>query len=386
MTTVLEIEFENNSTRVYYSGQSLKAQANIYFPFATHVKAIYVKFSGRGYCEWNDGGVPYVGSVVYLDERVDVLPPSSDGDDIIVRDGNCKFPFEIQLSPRLPTSYEGTHGYIRYILSLHIEYSRSTQTLEPLEELFTIIKPLNLNNSSSSYQTPMEVRKYVKFSAFLSACCCRSDDLRIAGRLPVRGYCPGQSINLKLIVVNRSFVDILHFQVLFVQEVTYTANNGKQKVERIVLSDRKTTGCLSNLADRQTIKVNILVPSLPPTNFSANVCGSRYKFEVTAQTPMFHENPSFEIPVVIGTYPISNELYASSNENRTSQNSSLATAPPLSNFLSTSNGSVNTPNLPPYPDEDPPTYEEATRSGSTAERSFVPKYPTYRRHTSYSNE
>lgn len=68
---------------------------------------------------------------------------------------------------------------------------------------------------------------------------------------------------------------------------------------------------------------------------------------------MFHENPTFEIPVVIGTYPISNELYASSNaaQNRTSQNSSLATAPPLNNFLSTSNGSVNTPNLPPYPDE-----------------------------------
>lgn len=70
--------------------------------------------------------------------------------DTMVRDGNCKFPFEIQLGPRLPTSYEGTYGYIRYILSLHVECA--VQTLEPLEELFTIIKPLNLNNSSSSYQ------------------------------------------------------------------------------------------------------------------------------------------------------------------------------------------------------------------------------------------
>lgn len=43
MTTLLELEFENSSTRVYYSGQLLKGQAKIYFPFAIHVKGIGAK-------------------------------------------------------------------------------------------------------------------------------------------------------------------------------------------------------------------------------------------------------------------------------------------------------------------------------------------------------
>ncbi|KAG4071318.1 hypothetical protein HA402_004022 [Bradysia odoriphaga] len=384
-TIVCKIEFENSSTRVWYSGQLLKGQATIYFQADTHVKAIYVTFSGKGFCQWDDG-VPSIGSIVYLDERLDFLPQRSDGD-TIVRAGYSKYPFQIQLSRTLPTSYEGTYGYIRYVTSLHIECSRSAQTLHPLEELFTIIKPLNLNSTSSSYQTPMVVRKYVKFSQFWLVFCCKTDDIKMSGRLPVRGYCPGQVINLKLSVINRSFLSILHFQVLFIQEVTYTANNGHQNVERIVLSDRKTAGCRADHPGRQIINVSILVPSLPPTNFSANVCGSRYKIEVTAQTPMFHKNPTFEIPVVIGTYPISNELYSSSNaaENQASQNSTLSSAPPLDNLLSASSSSINESIVPPYPDEDPPTYEEASRNGLTG-KNFVPKYPNYRRQTSYASE
>lgn len=65
--------------------------------------------------------------------------------DIVVPAGNNHYPFEIQLRPRLPTSYEGTHGYIRYIATLHID--RSAKKLDPLKETFTVINPLNLDNS-----------------------------------------------------------------------------------------------------------------------------------------------------------------------------------------------------------------------------------------------
>lgn len=118
----------------------------------------------------------------------------------------------------------------------------------------------------------------------------------------------------------------------------------------------------------------MLVPSLPPTNFSADVCGCRYMFvvcekkdfsddenkiykillsifEVTARTAACHQNPTFEIPVVVGTYPISNELYSSSMDgNETSQTTFLSTAPPLGEYLSASNTNINSSDLPPYPD------------------------------------
>lgn len=67
--------------------------------------------------------------------------------DIVVPAGDHQYPFEIQLRPRLPTSYEGKHGHIRYITTLHID--RTAKKLDPLMETFTVINPLNLNSSSS---------------------------------------------------------------------------------------------------------------------------------------------------------------------------------------------------------------------------------------------
>lgn len=60
--------------------------------------------------------------------------------------GKNTYPFVIQLSTKLPTSFEGTYGYIRYNITLHIE--KPGEKLDPLKETFTIIRPLNLNNQT----------------------------------------------------------------------------------------------------------------------------------------------------------------------------------------------------------------------------------------------
>lgn len=63
----------------------------------------------------------------------------------------------------------------------------------------------------------MEVRKSTKFNQFCLFFCWKTDDLEIFGRLPVRGYCPGQTMNLKLDVINKSCQDVLYFLVHFIQ-------------------------------------------------------------------------------------------------------------------------------------------------------------------------
>lgn len=75
--------------------------------------------------------------------------------DTVVPAGDNQYPFCVQLSTKLPTSYEGTYGYIRYVATLHIERShnaicieRSAQNIDRLKETFTVIRPLNLNNQT----------------------------------------------------------------------------------------------------------------------------------------------------------------------------------------------------------------------------------------------
>lgn len=76
---------------------------------------------------------------------------------------------------------------------------------------------------------------------------------------------------------------------------------------------------------------------------------SIFLLKVTAQTAMCHTNPTFEIPVVIGTYPISNDTYASSNDAR-NQTTILSTAPPLNEYLNALDTESDSLDLPPYPD------------------------------------
>lgn len=73
-------------------------------------------------------------------------------------------------------------------------------------------------------------------------------------------------------------------------------------------------------------------------------------FKIKARTSIFHQDPTFEIPVIIGTYPISNELYSTANEASRNVNQTTSLTPSLGEYLNLSNSSINSSDLPPYPD------------------------------------
>lgn len=64
---------------------------------------------------------------------------------------------------------------------------------------------------------PMEVRKFTKFNQCCWFFCWKTAELKIFGRLPVSGYCPGQTVNLKLDVINNSYQEVEHFLVYFIK-------------------------------------------------------------------------------------------------------------------------------------------------------------------------
>lgn len=67
----------------------------------------------------------------------------------------------------------------------------------------------------------MEKRVRATFNQFCFFFCWKTSALKILARLPVSGYCPGQTMNLKLDMINNSDKDILHLLVHFIK-VTHT--------------------------------------------------------------------------------------------------------------------------------------------------------------------
>lgn len=61
--------------------------------------------------------------------------------------GIHRYTFECQLTPMLPTSTEERYGHIRYTIG--VRFNEFWDQMAIHEELFTMIKPLNLNHLSN---------------------------------------------------------------------------------------------------------------------------------------------------------------------------------------------------------------------------------------------
>ncbi|KAG4076323.1 hypothetical protein HA402_005766 [Bradysia odoriphaga] len=219
-TSLSQIVFENNPQKVCYSGQLLKGLVKLLFPSNIRVEAIYIKCVGEGFYSWVEDISDRVitGTTQYLVQRINLVPRSTAGVDVSA--GSNQYPFEIQLPSHLPTSFEGKYGHIRYTLALSIIPLGMTSDPAPIVETFTIIRPLNLNGGFA-FIMPTSVGKATHFNFSFTRLCVlyrwRKGYLKMFGRLPVSGYCPGQIMNLQLDVINESGQGVLMIVVHFVQ-------------------------------------------------------------------------------------------------------------------------------------------------------------------------
>lgn len=80
MGTKCEIEFDNNPSKVIYSGRTLHAVVSVTLANLTTVHSIYVKLIGEANANWQvrSGSnrrisKSYTGSEKYLDERINLV-------------------------------------------------------------------------------------------------------------------------------------------------------------------------------------------------------------------------------------------------------------------------------------------------------------------------
>lgn len=92
MATTCVVQFENNPSKVIYSGQLLRAVVNLTLTKPTTVHGIYVKLTGNAYAHWRGrrgshrrGRRSFTRSEKYLDEQFYLLGGTS-GNQIYMKD------------------------------------------------------------------------------------------------------------------------------------------------------------------------------------------------------------------------------------------------------------------------------------------------------------
>ncbi|CAD7093280.1 unnamed protein product [Hermetia illucens] len=381
MSTECTIRFDNNPHGVYYSGQLVSGACELVTTKQKTIRAIYITINGFAQVRWTESrsrktaegkSENYIetfrGDEQYLSSRTVVLGQDT-GNFFELHPGKYVYPFQIQLPPHVPTSYNGFYGQIRYEVNLAIDRPWKYDNI--FRQPFTVISPLDLN-TNPIYRAPVEKKEEKQF-------CCgtcfyfKNDPIVLNADIPYSAFAPGQNIDFKIFVGNESNVDCREVKIKLVQTTEFSTRTpeAKHRTESMKVAEKKLGAVLK--LSRKEYKDFLKIPAVAPSSLeTCSIIKVKYTLEINVKIAGLHTNMNISVPVTIGTIPLAGTVAGGD---------SVITMQPQAN-------GQRDGQPPPYSSIAPPAYEEATHSGKLfvdkdeeekygKALPFVPKYPVY---------
>lgn len=247
----------------------------------------------------NSGTKTFIGHERYFEEKSYLFGESNSTGSEIELSGTLSYPFTYELPAKLPTSFEGLYGSIRYVIIVMIE--RPAQKMyDSMVKAFTVISPVDLNrNSSLNEKTHLEMEK--TFCCF----CCNSEPLTLLSTIPVNGYISGQIIPIIVEYDNGSSIELNYISLKLQQVIKYWAT-WPRRAEKMVINDITETR-IENIGtySADTCIKHLLIPPLPPSNLdNCGIIELRYQLFVQVNTSRLHWDLQGTIDLTIGTIPL----------------------------------------------------------------------------------
>ncbi|XP_011300860.1 arrestin domain-containing protein 2-like [Fopius arisanus] len=289
----------DKTQHVYYTGQivSGKVKLQLDSPISGMVVKLECRGEGQVYFTNRSTGFrrkvsaqeTYLHDVIYLTR--------SDSSDAEIRSDG--FSFSFNLPEKLPCSFEGRYGRVRYSIKSTLEFTRNSGiSSEPLA--FTIAPVLDLNQHSLA-PLPLSESNTKTFTGHLKP-------LSMSVFIPVRGFVPGQTIPLKINLKNESNVDVKKLRILFKKVVVYRSADNIRKHKEIVVEIHQPVQRNCEVYDCE-----FDVPAIPPSGRVCDLIDVCYTLKVEACVDinewyyrMFHKNLKIRMAIVVGTCPLRN--------------------------------------------------------------------------------
>ncbi|XP_061939499.1 arrestin domain-containing protein 17 isoform X6 [Apis cerana] len=192
--------------KVYYSGHQISGNVHLELDEPTNALGIRLKCKGEAQVYFTDrsAGIRRKFSAFenYLHVETYVV---GDGKEKSVITGGV-YPFSLTLPEKLPCSFEGRYGRVRYsiraLLDVTTIYRFSTNIIP-----FTVAPILDLNRDPLA---PLLIN--IKQSKMYIG---QTEPLTVSMSLPVRGYVPGQAIPITILMTNLSTVVVTKIRIVF---------------------------------------------------------------------------------------------------------------------------------------------------------------------------
>ncbi|XP_058448786.1 arrestin domain-containing protein 2-like [Malaya genurostris] len=213
--------------------------------------------------------------------------------------GGYSYGFACPLPKKLPASFEGKDGHIRYFLTATLERPWKHSKAHTLN--FQVSRQLDLRNE---ILLPLKAN-YTKTIGCWP--CLSAGSLSMSVQLATNGFLPGQIIPALIIVNSRRNFRISKITTVLSQKITYNAQIPKrrQRIETTVICRNVSPGI--TLPEGGVLaEDNLQVPCVLPSTSSdfSRIIKVTYELKVTMEIDTYFLHDPFitlSIPIVIGT-------------------------------------------------------------------------------------
>ncbi|CAB3365289.1 Hypothetical predicted protein [Cloeon dipterum] len=210
------------------------------------------------------------------------------------------FPFQYTLPTKLPTSFHGRFGYVRYFCEASLE--RPWLPSVKRKSYFSVSANADVNLESKA-ESSAGGQKSSNQCFF----CCSRGTVVVEASVSRRGYVPGETIHISAEIANMSINPVTSTVANLVQVATYHSSKGfRHRVDEQIVThvEQGTVLCGES---RSWFEVPMLVPSLP-ASFSLTDCCKvldvEYRLDFVAVMGGNEEPLVISMPLVIGTVPL----------------------------------------------------------------------------------
>ncbi|KAF2904844.1 hypothetical protein ILUMI_01315 [Ignelater luminosus] len=301
----------DNDNGYCYPGQTIAGRVECCFDKHTKLRAVRISFKGRAETEWTESesyydssnersetrNVRYHAQEEYFNAEYNLV---QGGNDFFFPPGRHTYPFSYILPAYLPSSFEGRNGNIRYYIKAVVERSWKSN----YEHLFSlnVVSPLDLNYVPG-------VRDPVATSVDKTMCSCwcnESGELTFEMSLPATGFVPGQEVNIGAHIENLTNVSAKCVKFKIIGNVEFIAHFPSTKIksdERVIVECK--AGGVGAHDDKSWTSALTIPGGFPyPNLIPCSIINLSYHLKAKVVVPWPHTNLRNEVPILIGTIPL----------------------------------------------------------------------------------
>ncbi|XP_071544112.1 arrestin domain-containing protein 3-like [Panulirus ornatus] len=284
---------------VYFPGQMIKGHIIVKVSSEVSCRGITVTAKGVGKVHWSErrGKTThyYSSEEEYTRQTVRVWQGRDTGDKI--HSGRHRFPFQFVLPHNIPSSFEATHGKVRYqvkaVADIPWGLDITTKALFSVNHLYD----LNLDNTAK-YPVRSQKEKTV------CCCCCAEGPISLSITAARSGYVAGQNIVVNGEVVNNSRSPIKYTEAKIVQQIQYiTPRKTKEEIRTV---QRVYRPQIHAGGTDVWSSVPLPVPAVPASHLQhCNIIIIEYFLMFIAKLGAC-KSAKLKAPIVIGSVPLQN--------------------------------------------------------------------------------